>query len=123
MSKQLASIQFDAPLEFDPQASELKDFQPDAVVAELKKLQFNSLLRKFAKLFPNVDLKVAPEPDFKKKPEPKKPANPNAVPTDILPPPADIEVKIPENLYLSQHVKEDMHADAKLAEEILNGRP
>lgn len=123
MSKQLASIQFDAPLEFDPQASELKDFQPDAVVAELKKLQFNSLLRKFAKLFPNADLKVAPEPDFKKKPEPKKLANPNAVPTDILPPPADIEVKIPENLYLSQHVKEDMHTDAKLAEEILNGRP
>lgn len=123
MSKQLASIQFDAPLEFDPQASELKDFKPEAVVAELKKLQFNSLLRKFAKLFPDANLKVTPEPSFKKKPEPKKPTNPDAIPTDILPPPADIEIDTPKNLYLSQHVKEDMHADAKLADEILNGRP
>ncbi len=121
MSKKLASIQFDAPLEFDPKACELKDFKPEAVVAELKKLRFNSLLHKFAKIFPDVDLKVAPEPDFKK-PKPVVKNSPDAVPTDILPPPADIEVEIPNGLYLSQHVKEDMHADKALAKEILNGR-
>jgi len=124
MSKQLASIQFDAPLEFDPKASELKDFNPDAVVAALKKLQFNSLLRKFAKLFPQADLKVAPKPDFKKKPVVKNTTSTTeAIPTSILPPPVDIEIEIPENIYLSQHVKEDMHADEGLAKEILNGRP
>lgn len=121
MSKKLASIQFDAPLEFDPKACELKDFKPEAVVAELKKLRFNSLLHKFAKIFPDVDLKVAPEPDFKK-PKPVVKNSPDAVPTDILPPPADIKVEIPNELYLSQHVKEDMHADKALAKEILNGR-
>lgn len=121
MSKKLASIQFDAPLEFDPKACELKDFKPEAVVAELKKLRFNSLLHKFAKIFPDVDLKVAPEPDFKK-PKPVVKNSPDAVPTDILPPPANIEVEIPNELYLSQHVKEDMHADKALAKEILNGR-
>ena len=120
MSKQLASIQFDAPLEFDAKASELRDFKPEDVVAALKKLQFNSLLRKFAKLFPDVDLKVTPEPNFKK---PAAKTATSTIPTEILPPPADIEVKLPDNLYLSQHVKEDMHADDKLAEEILNGRP
>lgn len=121
MSKKLASIQFDAPLEFDPKACELKDFKPEAVVAELKKLRFNSLLHKFAKIFPDVDLKVAPEPDFKK-PKPVVKNSPDAVPTDILPPPADIEVEVPNELYLSQHVKEDMHANKALAKEILNGR-
>ncbi|MDO4730086.1 MAG: DNA polymerase, partial [Candidatus Saccharibacteria bacterium] len=121
MSKKLASIQFDAPLEFDPKACELKDFKPEAVVAELKKLRFNSLLHKFAKIFPDVDLKVTPEPDFKK-PKPVVKNSPEAVPTDILPPPADIEVEVPNELYLSQHVKEDMHADKALAKEILNGR-
>ncbi len=120
MSKKLASIQFDAPLEFDPKVSELRDFSPEAVVAALKKLQFNSLLRKFAKLFPDADLKVTPEPDFKKKPVVK---NTTAIPTDILPEPADIKVEIPENLYLSQHIKEDMHLDHKLAKDILDGRP
>ena len=121
MSKKLASIQFDAPLEFDPKECELKDFKPEAVVMELKKLRFNSLLSKFAKIFPDADLKVAPEPDFIK-PKPIVKNEPNAVPTDILPPPADIEVEIPKNLYLSQHVKEDMHADKTLAKEILEGR-
>ena len=121
ISKQLASIQFDAPLEFDPKACELKDFKPEAVVAELKKLRFNSLLHKFAKIFPDANLKAAPEPDFIK-PKPIVKNSPDAIPTDILPPPADTEVTIPENIYLSQHVKEDMHADASLAKEILAGR-
>ena len=47
ISKQLAQIKFDAPLDFDPASTRLADFNPQKVVAELKKLQFNSLIRKF----------------------------------------------------------------------------
>lgn len=126
ISKQLAQIQFDAPLEFDPQATKLADFSPEKVVAELKKLQFNSLIRKFVKLFPNTKLDnvakittpIAKAPVVKKT-TPK----PGQIPTDILPPPADIEVQIPENLYISHSVKSDMHENISLATEILNGRP
>ena len=52
ISKQLATIQFDAPVEFDPEATKLADFNPAKVIETLKKYQFNSLVRKFAKLFP-----------------------------------------------------------------------
>ena len=121
ISKQLASIQFDAPLEFDPTKSKLADFKPEEVVAELKKLQFNSLIRKFAKLYPIDNTKVAEK--SVEKPAPAEKPKPGSVPTDILPAPADIEVPIPENLYLSQQVKADMHDNPQLAEEILNGRP
>ena len=122
ISKQLATIQFDAPVEFDPNKSKLADFKPAAVVAELKKLQFNSLIRKFTKLFP-VDAATIAAPVAPAKPVEKPKAAPDAVPTDILPPPADIEVVIPDNIYLSYHVKADMHDNTDLAHEILNGRP
>lgn len=122
ISKQLATIQFDAPVEFDPNKSKLADFKPEAVVAELKKLQFNSLIRKFAKLYPVDSAKIAaPKPATKPKPAAK--TNATTVPTDILPPPADIPVTLPDRIYLSQNVKADMHDNTVLAEEILYGRP
>ena len=129
ISKRLAQIQFDAPLEFDPAATKLADFSPEKVVAELKKLQFNSLIRKFVKIFPNTKLEnvakittEAPKPAVK--PVVKKTTdNVGPIPTDILPPPADIEVEIPENLYISRNVKADMHENPDLAAEILAGRP
>lgn len=126
ISKQLARIRFDAPVDFDPAATKLADFSPEKVVAELKKLQFNSLIRRFVKLFPNTDL----DSPVVKNTTPQKPAvvknttpKPDQIPTDILPPPADIEIKIPGNLYLSRNVKADMHDNTDLAEEVLNGRP
>ena len=125
ISKQLAQIQFDAPLEFDDQATKLADFNPQNVLAVLKKYQFNSLIRKFAKLFPNVSLATpvvkptTPVAPVVKKTTPK----PGQIPTDILPAPADIKVEIPDNLYISRNVKSDMHDNRELAQEILDGRP
>ncbi len=119
ISKQLAQIQFDAPLEFDPQATRLADFDKDQVVAELKKLQFNSLLRKFVKLFPGTSL----TPVVKTTTIPEKPTDEpikNVVENTTV---TDIKVEIPENLYLSYNVKQDMHDHPKLAREIEAGRP
>lgn len=119
ISKQLAQIQFDAPLEFDPAATKLADFDPEKVIAALKKLQFNSLLRKFLKLYPQNGSKIAtstPKPDVVKNTTP-------VVKITTLPEPAEIEVKIPENIYISHNVKGDMHDHPALAREILAGRP
>ena len=119
ISKQLAQIQFDAPVDFDPQATKLADFDKDKVVAALKKLQFNSLLRKFVKLFPGTSL----TPVVKTTTIPEKPADEpvkNVVENTTI---ADIKVEIPENLYLSYNVKQDMHDHPKLANEIEDGRP
>ncbi len=125
ISKRLAQIQFDAPLEFDPAATKLADFNPEKVVEGLKKLQFNSLIRKFVKLFPETKLENVAKitTTAKKEPVVKKATQPGQIPTDILPPPADIEVEIPENLYISHNVKADMHDNPSLADEILNDRP
>ena len=136
ISRELATIKFDAPLDFDPQATRLANFNPQDVVEKLKALQFNSLIIKFRKLFPNTTLPTtntklvdnqartleeASVHDDKKQAS-KKLAT-MSVPTDILPPPADIEVSIPDQLYLSRQIKTDMHNDTKLADEILAGRP
>lgn len=136
ISRDLARIKFDAPLDFDPKATCLADFDPQDVVDKLKALQFNSLIVKFRKLFPNTTtaskvanissdqaraIKEASVHDDEK--QATKKLTTTVVPTDILPPPADIEIKIPEGLYLSHQVKSDMHYNAELAKEILNGRP
>ena len=136
ISRDLARIKFDAPLDFDPKATCLADFDPQDVVDKLKALQFNSLIVKFRKLFPNTTtaskvvnissdqaraIKEASVHDDEK--QATKKLTTTVVPTDILPPPADIEIKIPEGLYLSHQVKSDMHDNTELAKEILNGRP
>lgn len=136
ISRDLARIKFDAPLDFDPKATCLADFDPQDVVDKLKALQFNSLIAKFRKLFPNTTtasrvanissdqaraIKEASVHDDEK--QAAKKLTTTVVPTDILPPPADIEIKIPEGLYLSHRVKSDMHDNTELAKEILNGRP
>ena len=136
ISRDLARIKFDAPLDFDPKATCLADFDPQDVVDKLKALQFNSLIAKFRKLFPNTTtaskvvnissnqaraIKEASVHDDEK--QATKKLTTTVVPTNILPPPADIEIKIPEELYLSHQVKSDMHDNTELAKEILNGRP
>lgn len=136
ISRDLARIKFDAPLDFDPKATCLADFDPQDVVDKLKALQFNSLIVKFRKIFPNTTtasrvanissdqartIKEASVHDDEK--QAIKKLTTTVVPTDILPPPADIEIKIPEELYLSHQVKSDMHDNTELAKEILNGRP
>lgn len=106
ISKQLATIQFDAPLEFDAEATKLADFDPAKVLATLKKFQFNSLVRKFVKLFPEAT-QIKTERTFNK---------PVAASEEQI-------AALPSELYISRQVKADMHADPKLAQEILDGRP
>lgn len=133
ISKQLATIQFSAPVKFDPAKSKLIDFEPQDVLAELKKLEFNSLVRKFVKIFPNA-LTAPTAADSQT--TTKAPADAGqataqtatAAPTTTA---ADAgqttattaPVAEPANLYLSQQVKTDMHDDSNLAAEILAGRP
>ncbi|MBR3323126.1 DNA polymerase I [Candidatus Saccharibacteria bacterium] len=120
ISKQLAAIQFDAPVKFDPNKAKLNDFNPDDVLAVLKKYQFNSLVAKFKKLFPNANGELASQP--KPAPKPEK----TVVKTTTkysLPEPLDIDIEVPDNLYISRDVKSDMHDNPELAQDILNGRP
>ena len=98
----------------------LADFNPADVLAFLKKYQFRSLVGKFEKLFPNSAKNVVKNTT----PEPKKAENVVKNTTKYaLPEPLDIEVEIPENLYLGQNVKSDMHDSPELAKEIEDGRP
>ena len=86
----------------------------------LKKYQFNSLVTKFKKLFPNAN--SAPVTTAKPEPKPEK----SVVKTTTkysLPEPKNIDVEIPKNLYIAKDVKANMHDDKKLADEIINGRP
>ncbi len=126
ISKQLAQIKFDAPLDFDPASTRLADFDPQKVIAELQKLQFNSLIRKFITLFPNTKLDntvvkntTPPKQTVANNTKPQT----SQIPTNILPPPADITVEIPNDLYISRNVKANMHEDSNLAQAILDGKP
>ncbi|MBR5419455.1 DNA polymerase I [Candidatus Saccharibacteria bacterium] len=120
ISKQLAQIKFDAPVKFDPANTKLADFEPAKVLEFLKKYQFRTLVSKFNKLFPDASKSVVKTTTEEKPAAPSKPTT-NA--KYALPAPLDIDVEIPENLYLGHNVKADMHDNAALAKEILDGRP
>ena len=120
ISKQLAQIQFDAPVEFDPNGTKLADFNPDDVLAVLKKYQFNSLVAKFKKIFPNANSTPIVAAKSEQKPE-KNVVKPTT--KYSLPEPKNIDVEIPENLYISKDVKSSMHDNDTLAKEIIAGRP
>ena len=120
ISKQLAAIQFDAPVKFDPNVAKLNDFNPDDVLAVLKKYQFNSLVTKFKKLFPGANSTIAVQPT--PKPEPAKTVVKSTTKYS-LPEPKDISVDVPADLYISRDIKADMHNDTELAKAILGGRP
>ena len=105
MSKQLAKIMFDAPITLD----DINDFtfKKDQVVAGLKKLQFNSLIRKIEKENPSPKL-VEPEPVVA---QVKEPAEFEATP-----------VEAPKDLpFLSYDIKGEMHKSADTAKMILAG--
>lgn len=105
ISKQLAQIKFDAPVEFDPNGTKLADFNPNEVLAVLKKYQFNSLVSKFKKIFPNAETTAAPTPK-----------------TEEIVVKNTTKIEVPENIYISKDVKSDMHDNEELASEILGGR-
>ena len=49
MSRELSQIFFDAPVTFDPVATSIQNADYDAIMRELKKLEFNSLIRRLPK--------------------------------------------------------------------------
>ena len=98
MSKTLAQIMFDAPVDL----SELKDFvyDKDSVVSALKKLQFNSLIRKFTS-----DIGGTPK-------EVSRPATHEGVTAAEGAPHPEV---------ISWDIKSLMHSDKKMADKILGG--
>ena len=106
MSKKIAKIMFDAPIDL----IDIPDFEfnKEKIVTGLKKLQFNSLIRKVEK---ETSVKQA-----EKAPELVAPT----VDTPVAPTPAKV-VESADLPLLSYDIKNDMHRDSKLAEKILSG--
>ncbi len=96
LSKKLAQIMFDAPVNL----RKIPEFQfnHDSVIAGLKKLEFNSLIRKLEK---HVDVPEVTDTSGAFRSDPKN-SNTRIVAWDI---------------------KSLMHSDAKVAKEILSGKP
>ena len=90
LSKKLAEIMFDAPIKL----ATIPDFvfNKDRIISGLKKLQFNSLIRK-------IDDRV----------EVKK---------EII---NNINIKVDKDIIINQDIKSLMHNDKEVAEKILNG--
>ena len=94
LSKKLAKIMFDAPVKLS--ASPDFEFSKENVIHGLKKLEFNSLIRK-------IDDNI----DFKKSEIKIEKTN----------------IKIPDNLIINIDIKNLMHTDKEAAAKILNGAP
>ena len=101
MSRTLAKIMFDAPVKLE----DLPDFRfnKDNVISGLKKLQFNSLIRKFGELSEVNTVKESVEIEAKSNE-------------------ASIGPVYDDNLIVDWNVKSLMHDDKKKAEEILAGK-
>lgn len=93
LSKKLAKIMFDAPINL----ADIPDFyfNKENVIAGLKKLEFNSLIRKIDYNF-----------EFKKEEKNEK-----------------VNVKMSENLIISTDMKSLMHSDKVAARKIIEGAP
>ena len=93
MSYQLGKIMFDAPVKVE----DIPDLVVDGlrIKEELKKLEFNSLIRKYADILGNDDTDPA---EAKELPD------------------------LPKDLLVYDDVKSKMHSDRKVAEEILGGK-
>jgi len=106
LSKTLAQIMFDAPIELNS----IPDFHFDRVrtIAGLKKLAFNSLIRKIENdNHNNLELKDDVAPGF-----------PEATAED-----EGTILNSTNNIIINWDIKSLMHSDAKAAKEILSGKP
>jgi len=109
MSKKLSEIMFDAPVSLDDVPRFVVD--KDRVMAELKKLEFNSLIRKFSQYF------------FSASPSPSgtsyagTPTEPQAELASLS---GASGISSPET-FLSWDVKGAMHEDEKVAERMIEG--
>ena len=100
LSKKLAKIMFDAPVDL----AKIPDFEfnPDRVIAGLKKLSFNSLIRRIDKR------------------ETQKTTSPEAFKTKSSTPP---KFSPSTNLIIGWDIKSIMHSDESTATKILEGKP
>ena len=98
LSKKLAKIMFDAPIKLE----NIPDFKFDKekIVSGLKKLEFNSLIRK-------IEKESGDKQPINEETIDKRPHHEGAQP----------------DLIINWDIKSLMHGDAKIAEEILNGKP
>jgi DNA-directed DNA polymerase len=126
MSRQLAEIMFDAPVSLK-EVPELK-IDKERIVAELKKLEFFSLMRKYKAEFEKSN------PEMKERAHEEVVARINKIMKEkvtgrVLQKELSeknmaeevAEIEIPKNLLIEKDVKAKMHADEKFAERILAG--
>lgn len=125
MSYQLAEIRFDAPVKL-AEMPELK-VDKEEIIAELKKLEFFSLVRKYqaefekndpvvaGKVHEKVDERINNEVVSEDSEESEKSEDSaNEVPKDSA-------NEVPKDLLILKDVKTEMHANEKVAEKILAG--
>ena len=128
MSRDLAKIMFDAPVSL----ADIPDFQfdRDRVIAGLKKLQFNSLIRKFTA--PDDIKKGAGDVHFEtvrarplghELPKANNGSGLSDEPRNDGREEASREMNIPAPSYINWSIKDLMHADERVAKEILQGKP
>ncbi|MDO5451565.1 MAG: DNA polymerase [Candidatus Saccharibacteria bacterium] len=124
MSRDLARIMFDAPVKLD----EIPDFKLDQakMIEGLKKLEFNSLIRKFGKgkseMVSSRDGSLAPvvtgpKPSFSV----VTLESPRVIPFLDLPNQQVSSSDLAQDLIVDWDVKALMHCDRKVADEILRG--
>lgn len=109
LSKKLAQIMFDAPLDLN----QIPDFSFDRekTISALRKLRFNSLIRKYE--LGNARFEVIRDDGSGKSEEPRNDGSDEA----------GLKMSIPSSCIIDWDIKGSMHSNKKTAEEILNGKP
>ena len=125
LSQKLAKIMFDAPVDLD----QIPDFafDHDQVIAGLKKLEFNSLIRKLEKDNPKffnqkTTKGSASEDSTPKDPSPEAQSASSTEPAPSGHGPMDQDIPTPENLIIDWDIKALMHNDKPVAKEIIEGK-
>ena len=111
LSKKLAQIMFDAPIKLADIPN--FEFNKDNVIAGLKKLQFNSLIRKIGDGLGNSVFETVRDNGSGKSEEPRDDGRDEASRENTIPSPKDIIV--------NQDIKSLMHNDKEVAKKIEHG--
>ena len=109
LSKKLAQIMFDAPLDLN----QIPDFSFDRekTISALRKLRFNSLIRKYE--LGDARFEVIRDDGSGKSEEPRNDGSDEA----------GLKMSIPSSYIIDWDIKGSMHSNKKTAEEILSGKP
>ena len=115
LSKKLAKIMFDAPIKLGDIPN--FEFNKQTVVNGLKKLEFNSLIRKIDKEFGNSVPETLRDNGSARSEEPRNDGRDEACRGSTVPNP------VPENLIINIDIKTLMHSDETVAQKITEGAP